>query len=85
MEESCDAAPPDMCSVEWRRVREFVRDHACSLPKIEVTQEDPLGLGVGFAPTARHVIVLRPSAIGNSVKVFCDCGTEKDVSHWEHL
>lgn len=65
-----------LCSVENQRRKDWVQKHRETCPLREGAPD--------FVRTAGHQICLRPSSVGDSVTILCDCGAKEDVSHYEH-
>ena len=66
-----------LCTVEQQRLKDWRLTHKC---KNLQTLED-----VDSFLTSSYEVCFRPSGVGPSVSIHCDCGEIVDITHWEHM
>lgn len=67
----------DLCKTEQERLKNWLKNHKCDNSQTIET--------VDTFMTSNYEVCFRPSAVGPSVSVRCDCGISEDITHWEHM
>lgn len=66
-----------LCTIEEKRLRDWLKIHKCKHSQTLETVDTFL--------TSNYEICFRPSGVGSSARVCCDCGVSEDITHYEHF
>lgn len=66
-----------MCATEEKRLKNWLKTHKCESSQTLETCDSVM--------TSNYEVCFRPSAVGPSVRISCDCGISEDITHYEHF
>jgi len=67
----------ELCAIEEKRWRDWLNTHKCKNSQTLETVDSFM--------TSNYEICFRPSAIGPTVRICCDCDAVEDITHYEHF
>lgn len=65
-----------LCAKEQEKLQDWLKTHKCQESQTLETVDSFL--------TSNYEVCFRPSGVGPSITVLCDCGVREDITHWEH-